>query len=408
MNNKNGPNKQKKKTRIRVALFLVVIYLVVLAFMSFKPPSIAKVVYGNVASYFETQGMVVRNEKVVYSSKNGYIIKKLQENKRVPKGYKVVQMSNKESVGDLSYQLDAINEKIDIAENKQANGNGFTDDINKIDNDIKGLLSEIKKDARMGTFNITQRDINKLSSMLEKKNAIASDNPFVKDNVTKMENEKKDIEELIRNSYTYTKSPEAGIVSFYIDGYENINGDNISNYDVFNEKPQDNSSKDEGDFVNAGDPLFKVVDNYQWYIYIKVPSKEPALKNGENVKLNIHEKSLDARVVKLIKQNDGHCALLGLNQQYDGFVKDRFVKLKVVKNSDEGMMLPYKSIINANGKRYVYKYASNGIKKIEVKVLATDGDKAVVDSVDKLDGLKVYDEVINDKSAISKHLKTKE
>ena len=119
MNNKNGPNKQKKKTRIRVALFLVVIYLVVLAFMSFKPPSIAKVVYGNVASYFETQGMVVRNEKVVYSSKNGYIIKKLQENKRVPKGYKVVQMSNKESVGDLSYQLDAINEKIDIAENKQ-------------------------------------------------------------------------------------------------------------------------------------------------------------------------------------------------------------------------------------------------------------------------------------------------
>lgn len=408
MNNKNGPNKQKKKTRIRVALFLVVIYLVVLAFMSFKPPSIAKVVYGNVASYFETQGMVVRNEKVVYSSKNGYIIKKLQENKRVPKGYKVVQMSNKESVGDLSYQLDAINEKIDIAENKQANGNGFTDDINKIDNDIKGLLSEIKKDARMGTFNITQRDINKLSSMLEKKNAIASDNPFVKDNVTKMENEKKDIEELIRNSYTYTKSPEAGIVSFYIDGYENINGDNISNYDVFNEKPQDNSSKDEGDFVNAGDPLFKIVDNYQWYIYIKVPSKEPALKNGENVKLNIHEKSLDARVVKLIKQNDGHCALLGLNQQYDGFVKDRFVKLKVVKNSDEGMMLPYKSIINANGKRYVYKYASNGIKKIEVKVLATDGDKAVVDSVDKLDGLKVYDEVINDKSAISKHLKTKE
>ncbi len=408
MNNKNGPNKQKKKTRIRVALFLVVIYLVVLAFMSFKPPSIAKVVYGNVASYFETQGMVVRNEKVVYSSKNGYIIKKLQENTRVPKGYKVVQMSNKESVGDLSYQLDAINEKIDIAENKQANGNGFTDDINKIDNDIKGLLSEIKKDARMGTFNITQRDINKLSSMLEKKNAIASDNPFVKDNVTKMENEKKDIEELIRNSYTYTKSPEAGIVSFYIDGYENINGDNISNYDVFNEKPQDNSSKDEGDFVNAGDPLFKVVDNYQWYIYIKVPSKEPALKNGENVKLNIHEKSLDARVVKLIKQNDGHCALLGLNQQYDGFVKDRFVKLKVVKNSDEGMMLPYKSIINANGKRYVYKYASNGIKKIEVKVLATDGDKAVVDSVDKLDGLKVYDEVINDKSAISKHLKTKE
>ena len=40
--------------------------------------------------------------------------------------------------------------------------------------------------------------------------------------------------------------------------------------------------------------------------------------------------------------------------------------------------------------------------------MATDGDKAVVDSVDKLDGLKVYDEVINDKSAISKHLKTKE
>ncbi len=402
----NGNISKKHNGKLRLALFIIVIYLVILAYLSIKPSGMARVVYGSVKSDYDTEGMIIRDEKVVYSPKSGYIVKKIEENTRVPKGLEVIRMNSKESIGDLSSQLDEINEKIKIAESE--NNTNFADDINKMDVEITGQLFDIKTEAKTGAFVSTRKNIDNLTSMLEKKNIIAANNPFTKDNLSKLKSEKKEIEDMINSSYSYANSPEAGIVSFNIDGYESVNVNNVADHNVFNSKPRNVSAGNDENFVKTGDPLFKVIDNYQWYIYIKVPSKELTLKEGEKIKLNIKGNELNAKVTKAIHKDDGYYALLQLTEQYNDFVEDRFIKLQIIKNFGEGMMLPRESVVSENGKSYVYKYDAGKLKKIEVKVLAEDGDKTIVESVDKLNGLKIYDEVVNDKGVISKNINTEE
>ncbi|MDI6602200.1 MAG: HlyD family efflux transporter periplasmic adaptor subunit [Thermoanaerobacteraceae bacterium] len=403
----NNKKIKKSKRGLKLVLILIAIYLFILVFESIKPSGTVRVVYGNVKSSYKSEGMIIRNEKVIYSPQSGYVIRKVQNNTRVPKGYLVAQISSKKLDENLYMQLENINNKIKLAEDK--NLNTFTNDIDKIDNEIFNQLNTIKADVARSMLPSARNSIDKLSLLLEKKNAITINNPFTNYNIEQLKKEKVDIENLLKNLYVNVNSPDAGIISYDIDGYENININNVFNNNVFNDSQKEKLViNEEKDHVNTGEPLFKVIDNFDWYIFAKIAEKNLVLKNDEKVKLNINGYILEAKTKTIIHNDDGDFVLFQSSQQFDDFLNDRFVNFEIIKNSEEGMMLPNEAIINKNGKCFVYIYDIGGIKEVEVNVLSTDGKNSIIDNIDKLNGLKIYDEVVSDKNVLSKYLDVRE
>ncbi|TZE82016.1 HlyD family efflux transporter periplasmic adaptor subunit [Calorimonas adulescens] len=398
-----GENVKKAKKRLMLVVIFFALYLVVLVYRSAGNSSTIRVVYGSVNSSYKANGIILRNERVVYAPKSGYVIRKVNNDTRVPKGYLIAQISTKNVDDSLYNQLEEINNRINMVDDK--NAESFSSDLNKIEDEIYKQLGSIKSDSRMNKFVSARNGASKLSLLIEKKNIIATNNPLSTYNLEQLMQEKKNIENLLDSLYINLNSPEAGIISYDIDGYENIGFEQALNIQSMNhENVAETTKNKDPNIVNSGEPVFKVIDNFEWYIVAKIDNDKMNLKEGEKVKLNIDGNLLDAGIKTIKHGEEGDYVIFQLSQQYDKFTKERFISFEIIKNSAEGLLVPADVIMNKDGKQYVYVYSVVGIKQVEVNVVSSDGKNAVVENVDKLDGLKMYDVLVTDKEFLTKQL----
>ena len=208
-----------------------------------------------------------------------------------------------------------------------------------------------------------------------------------------------------------------GILSYSTDGYETYfvwdNIQNITRKDVDDMDLEPKNSKKEE--VTRGDPLFKIVDEKEWYmIYWLSPEDSKHYTEGAFVNVILDEElEINARIVNIYAQGDDNMIVLKTYDFYPNMAKKRTVEAEVVAVDETGLQVKQSSIVTVDGNPGVYVKQINGdYKFVRVKILTLVGENAIVasdtfnemkgDLMEQVKTIKLYDEVLKNGKSMNK------
>ncbi|MBR5925895.1 MAG: hypothetical protein IKZ78_00900 [Firmicutes bacterium] len=207
--------------------------------------------------------------------------------------------------------------------------------------------------------------------------------------------------------------PVTGVVSFYVDGYENIltpetmpktldlvpTDAAISVFDI---------SKTT---INAGDIAYKLIKSDTWYVAMPVPLAEfDEFVKGSKVTLEFADAKVEAVVSDCYETGQTCLVIVSTGKYYKDYDKLRNVELDVVLHDDAGLIIPNTAITYEDEKPGVYLKGLDGeYSFVRVKIINTDGTNSVVAEgsfgelradglTDTIKTINIYDEILKDAS----------
>jgi len=183
------------------------------------------------------------------------------------------------------------------------------------------------------------------------------------------------------------KSPAAGIVSCYLDGWEGIltpaNCQRMDLFALFNavrSKPPEAPPQD----VESGSPLFKIVDNLVDPCFVVKLDRQPVdLASGNSVDLEWGSGNTGKGTVIGLQSRSGIYIAEVMVSQADGDVySERILDVKVIDKKCEGIVVPANALVTNGGEQGVYTRTPLGYRFVNVKVIETLGDKVALQGID--------------------------
>ena len=201
-----------------------------------------------------------------------------------------------------------------------------------------------------------------------------------------------------------------GYITYKLDGLEYLNSDNIFNMSETEfEKLENPKLRELADGkVAKGEPIFKVIENGSWwYMFYADSETVKHYTKGQNVKIAVGDKNMNAVVVGLHKgKGKDTRVILRCRQYFDGFTTGRQEKAKITAASSDGVVILTKSIVKKNGKQGVITKDKIGRLRFKaISVKANNGEKAAVYENIYMDSkgnyvktISTYDEVVKSPS----------
>lgn len=179
-------------------------------------------------------------------------------------------------------------------------------------------------------------------------------------------------------------SETAGIVSFSVDGLENnlhpkILDDFQQNYLEFRGKVIEVV---DGERVNAGRPLFKLVDNFQLYLLVQAPEDQIFRYSiGDKVWLNIDHLTIIGWLTKIIKHQN--LFVITLERFPNEVIDKRWVDLKVLNDAHTGVYVPRNAITRKENTYGVYRISDQHPVFTKIKLLGGNATEVVVTGIER-------------------------
>ncbi|HHW02955.1 MAG TPA: hypothetical protein GXX35_09105 [Thermoanaerobacterales bacterium] len=350
------------------------------------------VVEGTVQKSLYADALIIKKETVITSPADGklqllvkpgervrvgtplfMVITDLDQKEKYEKQISELQGSIKDLQNDLNSHipLNVINKSIDDTTKKlkEAIAQGQFDKVRDLKSELARLMKEKQKQIQSGQTNI--KAMEKTVDELKKKLSSV---------------------ELLVNA------PEAGMVSFNIDGYENVLTvdcvKNISSSQLQSIKGQEPEQVIPS-YATVRRPVLKIVDNFSYYMAVDI--KNATLKEGKNynivIKTSDFSKKIPAELVD-IHEND-RVGIFLIEKDLPEIINFRRVDVEIITQTATGSIIPLSGIVNVDGSEGVYLLDGRNRVFRAVKIIASDGSNAVVE------GLKLGDRILIDKKGLT-------
>lgn len=336
-----------------------------------------------------SQGIIIKDEVVYKAKGTGQLDSSIKEGERVPAGIEIATINLLEDTSQLKLELIEIDNAIMSLSKTEKDNVIIKNEKNKISEKQDKLVETIQVAINLGQYekiNNTKRELTLYDS---KANDISVDNKLIGQSLDKLK-EKREIllEEINKNNIKYFTS-NSGIVSYLIDGYENIYlAKNFENYtyeklnlDSINE----NSITDKD--VDIGSAVFKMIDNFQWFIALKIEDMADLIEYeiGQNITIQFENdpKELVGTIVAINESNDKGVIVLKLKDFLHEYYTLRFPKVEIIKSKKQALKIPSKVIIEKDGQKGVFIKEINGIVKFRpISIISEDKDYTFIDKGD--------------------------
>ncbi|SHI03856.1 HlyD family efflux transporter periplasmic adaptor subunit [Sporanaerobacter acetigenes] len=417
MSKEKRDKRRKKKKWIR-AMFIsfILIYLIFRSVPALYASNLKTVLVeeGTIEDSVNFPGIIVRNERVYRADGDGKINFLKKEGERVKVGAKIAELSLVEEDSSLESELKEVNKKIESIEKVNKQKEMAKKDETKSEKNTEMVIEELQDNIINGDYDETTQLKEELYCSLGKKSNATGENTLANQSLDNLKNKKEELTKEILNSTINYFSKEAGIVSFKIDGFEEIyNGNNILNYtleDIRDKEAESKVSKNKSD-VNAGDAMFKVMDNYDWYLLVDVDDikKIKSLKERDMISicLDDSDEELRGRIIKIKSKNGQGIVAIKLDTHFHDYCEKRNVDIEIIKSKNEGLKVPTKAICEKDGLNGVYIKDISGIIRFRpVKILGQNEEYTIVSkgnnsnfidiegSDKRIKTIKVFDEIL--------------
>lgn len=346
--NKIVPMKQPLKVKIYVICFIIFfVYLLIciVIYLSAKHVTGYEVIEGSLSVSNRYTGIALRDETIIDSGIAGYVNYFASEGEKVAFNEVVCCVDETGSLRD--YLLKNSDDSNNILSDK---------DLAEIKNEMINFSSEYSK--------------NDFYSAYDFKNSLKSD-------VLKFSNRKllSSLDEIKAqsNQIIPINSTSTGIVLYTIDGFERKQAEDVED-SWFDKGTYENNKQilENNAIVNAGDALFKLVDDENWSVVIKVePERYDEILEEEYVKVRFYKNQYEswAKIDPIYKNEESAYLKLSFTNSMITFVEDRFIDLQLLINADKGLKIPNSAITQTEFYIVSTDFISKGGNKSEQGVM---------------------------------------
>lgn len=397
----------KYNIKIVIVLSIILVFCIIyFSKMELNHKTTYTIVNGNIESSEETNLYLIKKETIIEYDKNQAITSIVDQGNRAAK-YEAIATYQNESYNDYQRQIAEIDKQIQtLVKDLPAT---YSTDISNIDSKIQRYSKEIQKTT---SYLKMQEYKTKLDALAYKKITILSnaspDSSAIRDLVSKREN----LVKLSKTSNNTIFTSVSGIVTYKIDGNENVipykeaQNYNISDLDKLISVYDANTNSEFG---------IKIVDNFGAYLLVKTKSGEndQYIKQGKNYKIRISDfenLTLTANLVKNINDGKYNYSIFSIYNEIDSLVDYRKLSCEVVWNTVSGMAIPLNSIYTDEemGYEYVLMVYGTDYVRVPIKTIAKSDSIALVENVsddeykkynlDSTFKLELYDELVIEKN----------
>ena len=313
----------------------IAIYLIVCVYMYFTSEHISgyEVIKGNLATDHHYTGIALRTEQVYDADKAGYV------NYYAAEGEKVSVLSTVYTIdenGEMSSLLQENSGELNLGEN----------DYNEIRSEISSYLSNAS-DMEFQKVYEFQSDVNTAILDLVNQNLIEQ-----LDSATETGNA----------LFTRYNAATAGVVEYYVDGFETatVDGLDASWFDRENYSRQDLRAES---LVSSGDPVYKLVTSEEWqlifpldeemesYILGKMEANQRTAEDGTVTQgktyIEIQFDKDDASVWPsvTVEYRDGQAyGVLSFINSMVRYAGQRYLDFEVLRSETEGLKIPKSAV----------------------------------------------------------------
>lgn len=404
MNKKNTKVKnnffaKNKKKIVLIILMIIIIYAICISCMLLKNP-VDTVLIENGKLYLEeaTAGYIIRNETVVEGEnyKNGIVPIKT-EGERVSKGDSIFRYySNSED--NLVEKIQDLDKKIQEAMSKE--NNLFSSDIKLLDSQIESKLNDIYELNDLQKITEYKNDIN---TYITKKAKIAGELSPAGSYIKKLIDERSEYEKSLNNNSEYVTAPISGLVSYRVDGLENVL--TTDDFSKISKQFLENLNVKTSQVIASSSEKGKVIDNFECYIATIVNSEEAKKAEvGDKIKIRLpNSKEVDAKIEYIQSETDDVVIVLKIQECVEELISYRKITFDIIWWSASGLKVPNSAIIYENDLACVVRDRAGYLEKIYVKVLKQNDKYSIVSnySSNELEELGYDSNFISNKKSIS-------
>ena len=404
--------KKKKNTKKIVKLISVLLLTTFLIFfvLNFgtllKLPSKTFIVKNGTLSFEETStGYIIRDEVVLKGEeyKNG-IVQIKSEGEKVSKGETVFRYysNGEDKLLKQINQLDSeINEILSKSENKIKSS-----DISSIDKQIEKNLKLIYNENEIEKIEEYNKQIE---YYMTKKSQIAGEQSVAGTHLKELIEQRNVLKEKITSEATNIVSSAPGIVSYRVDGLENIL--TINDLSYLNKELLESYELNVGAIIPQSIEEGKIVNNFFCYIACVINTENAMeAKEGDLVTLRLsNTKEVNAQIEKIIEEEKNRVVVFKITKQVENLLEYRKVSLDIIWWQYEGLKISNNAIIEKNDLSYVQRKRTNYVDDILVKVLRQNDTFSIVTNytteelkelgysekeITDMKKIKIYDEIL--------------
>lgn len=369
--------KSRKRTIIFI-LVLLVMFFGIYKFISLLSNSTRTFLVENGKIYLDetVEGYIIREEQVIIG--DGYGNKLIQiknEGEKVGKDEAIFRYAanNEEELNKKIQELD-----VKIQEALKNETTVFSSDTKLLDNQIEDTLDEVYELTDLQKITEYKKNIN---AYITKKTKIAGELSKSGSYIKALIKERSNYEKELNNSSEYITATRSGIVSYKVDGLEDILKTGDFNYlstellESFNVKTSQ--------IIASSNEKGKVIDNFKCYIACTLNSEEAKqAKVGDILKLRLtNSEEVPTKIVYIKEEKDENRLLVfEIEKQVNELVKYRKVVFDVIWWSDTGLKIPNQAINYEGDLTYVVRNRAGYEEKVYVKIIRQNDKYAIVEN----------------------------
>lgn len=383
---------KKRKGYIRIGIIIIMLILTVKAVLGIRSNAVETVLleYGEVRITEQAGGVVVRIEEAVKAPISGKIAYIAPENVRVPVGTKVLEIRRDRVDDETLARYNEINQRI------QALG-GLDSEAPPADtsDDAMKYLSSIGRLIHEGSLLAVYYEKERLVRELSRSTALASSANELQQLLQEKDKIEKDMDGGVKAEYAQFPA----VPVYAVDGYEDVlTAESIKEINPAELNPPDVTRIDLNKGVEAGDTVLKLIDNRKWYIVSRLSSGFGGdIKENKNVSIQfpgVDNVTVKGRVIGSKTTDEETIVYIEIKDYVPGIFEQRFVDIILIKERYSGFAVPQKTIIEKDGGTEIMVLQEGKVRSKKVAVKGSDGNNAIIESVQEGPALKLYDQVI--------------
>lgn len=409
VNKANTINRRKLIAVLLIALIVIsfAIYKIVVLIMN--PTDTFMVEEGSIYQEEDTTGYIIRDEEIVRGKnyKNGMEQIK-SEGEKVAKNEPIFRYYSS-GEEELEKKISDLDKKIDEAMQSE-DSSVPSGDISSLEQQITEKLDELYQETDMKKIKEYKKDVD---DYINKKSRIVGEYSPAGSYLKKLIDERSKYENELNNGVEYINAPVSGIVSYKIDGYEEILSSD--KFDTINKELLEDINVKTGQIIATSEESGKIISDFNFYIACILSSDSS--KNaevGDEVKLRFYSgREIPAEINYISEEDNDRIIIFKVNQDVQDLISYRKISLDIIWWSDSGKKIPNESIAREqkgeNEVPYVIRTRDGYSDKIYVKILRSNDKYSIVtnytkdelkelgfttDEIKSTKNLTIYDEIL--------------
>jgi len=335
------------------------------AFMLLYIPSLINWISGNntardivrngiIEESINADAVIIRNEELLKpAATGGRLVPEIEEGEKTPAFSHIATILGKDSLSILK-EIEDINTKIIKARMEKAEkADFFSEDLVKLDKEIGEKVKYLIEACNTRDFEKLSEQRTEIGKIVEKKAEIVGESTT--DNyINNLNSQKKTLQSKLNKNTSKVISNISGIVSYAIDGYENLltpeSLPEITPALVESILSEKSELRNTDTNIAAGDPPAKIIKGTDIYIAAVLDTEQAKeYKEGNNITIRINDVNIEttATITNVNDNGSGKTVVtVRTSRGTDILSNVRKVNVDFITKKEEGLKVPVRCLRN--------------------------------------------------------------